>query len=228
VHERRLRRRPACGDGVVETGCGETCDAGAANGTNHCCSATCTIVDGDGDQLCDAVDPCTGGVAYDPEKTQMKIGRQTTPPGDDTLSWKGELVLPVPFSPPLDPSVRGVRLVFAHGATTAFDLTIPGGAVAGSPAVGWRNLNGVRWLYADKNPTPAGGISKITIQSRPTPAGLLKFRVKGKRASLPPVPGNPPLTAILVLDSPTAMTGQCGEAVLPCVFNGSGSSRRCR
>jgi hypothetical protein len=76
--------------------------------------------------------------------------------------------------------------------------------------------------------TPFGGISKITIQSRPTPAGLLKFGVKGKRASLPPEPGNPPLTTILVLDSPAATTGQCGEAVLTCTFNGSGSSRRCR
>jgi hypothetical protein len=56
---------------------------------------------------------------------------------------------------------------------------------------------------------------------------LLKFRVKGKRASLPPVPGNPALTAILVLDSPAATTGQCGEAVLPCTFNGSATSRRC-
>jgi hypothetical protein len=220
---------PACGDGVVQGACGETCDAGAANGANGCCSAACGIVDGDGDALCDAVDPCTGGVAYVAAKTQVKIGRQTTPPGDDTLAWKGELVLPFPFDPPLDPATRGVRLVFAHGPSTAFDVTIAGGPVAGSPSVGWRALGaGTRWIYVDKNPTPGGGISKVTIQHRPSSPGLLKFRMKGKRAALPPVPGNPPLTAILVLDVPAAATGQCGEAVLPCTFNGSASSRRCR
>jgi hypothetical protein len=54
-----------------------------------------------------------------------------------------------------------------------------------------------------------------------------KFRVKGKKASLPPVIGNPPLATALVLTPPIATTGACGEAVLGCTFNGSGSSRRC-
>jgi hypothetical protein len=217
---------PSCGDGVVQAGCGEVCDAGPANGTNQCCSTSCTLVDGDGDGLCDAVDPCTNGVAF--ITAQVKLGRQTTPPGDDTLAWKGQLALPYPFMPPLDPSVHGVRLVLAHATSTVLDVAIPGGLVAGSPAVGWRNLNGVRWLYVDKNPIPGGGISKILIKHRTSTPGLLDLRVKGKRGSLPPVPGNPPLAAILVLDPPVATTGQCAESTLACVFNGSASSRRCQ
>jgi cysteine-rich repeat protein len=216
----------ACGDGVVQTGCGEACDDGTGNGVDGCCSTACTLVDGDGDGLCDAVDPCTGGVPL--TDTLVKIGRQTTPPGDDTVAWKGRLTLPVPFSPPLDPSTRGVRIVFAYDTSAALDVTIPGGALAGSPPVGWRNLAGVRWLYVDKSAAPAGGITKVQIKQRPSLPGLLEFRVKGKRASIPPVPGNPPLAAILVLDPPTASTGQCGESVLACTFNGSASSRRCQ
>ena len=177
---------PSCGDGVVQAGCGEVCDAGVANGSNQCCSTSCTLVDGDGDGLCDAVDPCTNGVAF--ITAQVKLGRQTTPPGDDTLAWKGQLALPFPFTPPLDPSVHGVRLVLAHATSTVLDVAIPGGLVAGSPAVGWRNLNGVRWLYVDKNPIPGGGISKILIKHRTSTPGLLDLRVKGKRGSLPPVP----------------------------------------
>jgi hypothetical protein len=217
---------PSCGDGVVQAGCGEVCDAGPANGSNQCCSTSCTLVDGDGDGLCDAVDPCTNGAAF--ITTQVKLGRQTTPPGDDTLAWKAQLTLPVPFTPPLDPSVHGVRLVLAHSTSTVLDVSIPGGLVAGSPAIGWRNLNGVRWLYVDKNPIPGGGISKVLIKHRTSTPGLLDLRVKGKRGSLPPVPGNPPLAAILVLDPPVATTGQCGEATRPCTFNGSASSRRCQ
>jgi hypothetical protein len=86
----------------------------------------------------------------------------------------------------------------------------------------------VRWLYVDKNAIPGGGISKILIKHRSSTPGLLDVRVKGKRGSWPPVPGNPPLAAILVLDPPVATTGQCAESTLPCVFNGSASSRRCQ
>jgi hypothetical protein len=124
--------------------------------------------------------------------------------------------------------VHGVRLVLAHATATILDVTIPGGLVAGSPAVGWRNVNGVRWLYVDKHPIPFGGISKVLVKHRTSTPGLLDIRVKGKRGSLAPVPGNPPLAAVFVLDSPLATTGQCAEATLACVFNGSASSRRCQ
>jgi cysteine-rich repeat protein len=217
---------PACGDGLVEAGCGETCDDGAGNGSDHCCSATCTIVDADQDGLCDAIDPCTGGVPI--TATLLKIGRQTTPPGDDTIAWKGELTLPFPFAPALDPTTRGVRLVFAHGASTALDVTIPGGLLAGSPAIGWKAAGTTRWLYLDRRPFPGGGIAKILLQEVPSVPGHLKFRVRGKRASLPPALNDPPIAVALVLDPPAAMSGQCGEAVLPCTFSGSGASRRCQ
>ena len=213
-----------CGDGVVQSGC-EACDDGGANGSNQCCSSSCTLVDGDGDQLCDAIDPCTSGAAITP--TYVKIGRQATPPGDDTLSWKGELVL-APSTPSIDPSATGVRLLLAHASSTELDLVVPGGPLGGSPAVGWRSISGVKWLYGDKRPSPPGGITKIAIQRVPSLPGRLKFKVKGKQAALPPVAGNPPLAVALVLAPPAATAGQCGEAVVSCAFNSSGSSRRCQ
>jgi hypothetical protein len=218
---------PACGDGVVQSGCGETCDNGPANGTDQCCSATCTLVDSDGDQLCDAIDPCTGGVPF--TSTLVKIGRQATPPGDDSLSWRGELVLPFPFTPPLDPVTNGIRIVLANGTTTILDATIPGGPVAGSPPVGWKvSGSGAKWTYTNRSTTPADGITKVTIQHVASTPGRIKFRVKGKNASLASGVNNPPLGAVIVFDPPVATTGQCGEGVIACTVSGSGSTRRCR
>jgi len=216
----------SCGDGIVQTACGEACDHGAANGADQCCSASCGLVDADGDGLCNAIDPCTSGAPL--ERSLVKIGRQTTPPGDDTLAWKGELTLPFPFAPALDPITHGVRLVLAHATATVLDAIVPGGLVAGTPSVGWKASGTTRWIYVDKNLQPAAGISKIVLQQVPSVPGHLKYRVKGKKASLPPAVGNPPLVAVLVLDSPVATTGQCGEASLACTFNGSATSRRCQ
>jgi cysteine-rich repeat protein len=218
---------PSCGDGVVQSGCGETCDDGPANGTDQCCSATCALVDADGDQLCDAIDPCTGGVAF--TSTKVTIGRQTTPPGDDSLNWRGELILPFPFSPALDPATNGIRILLANGTTTILDATIPGGLTTGSPPVGWKVAgNGAKWTYSNHSTTPANGITKAVVQRVASTPGRLKFSVKGKNASLPPGVGNPPLGAVLVLDPPVAVTGQCGEGVIPCTSSGSGNTRRCR
>jgi len=130
--------------------------------------------------------------------------------------------------PGFDPLATGVRLVFAHGGTADLDVTVPGGAYAGSPVVGWRATAGIKWSYVDKRIQPASGIAKITIQRVASTPGRVKFRVKGKKAALPPVPGNPPMRVALVLAPPAATAGQCGEGVLACTFNGSGSSRKCQ
>jgi hypothetical protein len=159
----------------------------------------------------------------------VKIGRQTTPPGDDTLSWRGELILPVPFTPDLDPSTNGVRLVLTQETSTLLDALIPAGPYAGSPPAGWRVArSGTRWTYANRSATPANGITKVTVRNVLRIPGLLKIRVKGKHAALPPGTLNPPIGAVVVLDPPVATTGQCGEAVLACTFNASATTRRCR
>jgi cysteine-rich repeat protein len=56
-----------CGDAIVQEVATETCDAGAANGTDQCCSATCQIVDEDGDGTCDRDDACPNDATNDPD-----------------------------------------------------------------------------------------------------------------------------------------------------------------
>jgi len=46
---------PVCGNGVVEAG--EECDHALSNGPT-CCTTACTLVDPDGDDVCDLVDNC--------------------------------------------------------------------------------------------------------------------------------------------------------------------------
>jgi len=59
--------------------------------------------------------------------------------------------------------------------------------------------------------------------------------VIGKHGSYAMSPADMPLKGTMIIDSPLATTGQCGEALFPgpapaphCVFNPSGSTLRCR
>src|SRR5206468_2418741 len=65
--------------------------------------------DADGDGVGDACDPCTNGVAVTTAK--VTVAKLATPGGDDRLRFRGRLDLPFPFSPPLDPTMKGVRIL---------------------------------------------------------------------------------------------------------------------
>lgn len=54
----------SCGNGQLDPE--EFCDNGIANGTDGCCSTVCTLIDGDGDGVCDSADDCPG--VYDPSQ----------------------------------------------------------------------------------------------------------------------------------------------------------------
>jgi cysteine-rich repeat protein len=54
-----------CGDGAIQDVLGEACDDGPGNGTDGCCSATCRLVDTDGDGICDRDDRCPKDPAND-------------------------------------------------------------------------------------------------------------------------------------------------------------------
>ena len=84
--------------------------------------------DRDGDGLCDADDPCTGAATVDQPK--LAITKLATPPGDDKLAFKGQMTLPFPFSPALDPGSRGARVLLEGTAGALLDVTIPHALVA--------------------------------------------------------------------------------------------------
>ncbi len=67
--------------------------------------------------------------------------------------------------------------------------------------------------------------------ARKTRSFIVVVNVKGKRGAYPVDPAGLPLSALLVLDPPTAETGQCGAATFSSVPSGCTSDAhavRCR
>src|SRR5213079_2995001 len=53
---------------------------------------------------------------------KLTIAGLSTPPGDDRLKLRGEMTLPFPFSPALDPATSGVRILITDAsAATVLD-----------------------------------------------------------------------------------------------------------
>jgi parallel beta-helix repeat protein len=154
----------------------------------------------------------TGGQV---SKASLIVKRLDTPPGDDLLTFRGALVVPYPFVPPLDPVAGGIAVVVEDAAgARVLDVTVPGGAYDRVTKVGWQAARSrTRWKYVDKSAAAPGGITRVTVKdrSRKQP-GLLKVQVTGKRGAYPVDTARLPLTGLLILDPPTAATGQCGLA----------------
>jgi parallel beta-helix repeat protein len=166
---------------------------------------------------------CTTGSAV--ESPRLVVKHLHTPAGDDTLAFRGELVLPYPFVPALDPSTVGVGIVVADASgARVVDVWIPGRPFDPIARVGWKtSRSGTTWTWDDRSADPPAGIAKVSVKdlSRKQP-GRVRFKVRGKRGTYPVDPAQLPLTAIFSLDPPTAETGQCGPASFPA------PTRRCR
>src|SRR5207249_3048980 len=249
-----VRRAAAGGCDVAEfcTGTGATCppdNTGDLDGDGVCdaqdnCPATSNAdqSDRDGNGVGDACEPCTNVAGVFMTNARVVIGRLNTPPGDDKLLFQGEMVIPFPYSPPLDPVANGVRvLVNDASGTKVVDATIPGGAFDAATGVGWTaDGTGTAWRYKNTGATvpPIGGIKRIQLRDISNAVGNripghLKFVVMGRSGSYQMDRSAMPIQATLVLDPPTAASGECGEAVFPglpqasCSFNSMGSTLRC-
>ncbi len=169
--------------------------------------------DRNGDTICDADATCVGGATLTGVK--LKVGRLTTPPGDDTFSLKAEATLP--SSPAIDPVTTGLQ-VRIGGAIAAM---IPGGAYDRTTRVGWTpNGAGTQWKY--KNATcPVAGIVAAKVRRIPA-TGLVRFSVSGKGGAYLLGPGNAPVS--LLLDP----AGECGNATVDCTASATGATLSCR
>src|SRR6185369_17615793 len=79
--------------------------------------------DSDGDGVGDVCDPCTNMAPVVIGRALLKIRTGLTPPGDDRLDFKGELL--VAASPAIDPMSKGLRvLVHDAAGTTMLDATL--------------------------------------------------------------------------------------------------------
>ena len=123
------------------------------------------------------------------------------------------MTVPHPFTPALDPAAVGLGIVISDvDGGRVLDLLVPGGAFDPVTKIGWKASPGT-WKYSNRSDGAPAGITAITIKdlSKRTP-GLLRFSVKGRRGSYPVDPAKLPLTGLVILDPPTAETGQCGQA----------------
>ena len=91
------------------------------------------------------------------------------------------------------------------------------GAFDPATRVGWKYFPRCRaWRYLNRSAAPPAGITAVTIKdlSRKSP-GDVRFAVRGRRGAYPVDATRLPLAGLLVLDPPTAETGQCGQATFP-------------
>lgn len=156
---------------------------------------------------------CESGAAI--TKASVVVRKLATPPGDDSLTLRGDVVLPHPFTPALDPVATGVQIVLADASgARPLDVLVPPGAYSPATRSGWKvSPDGRRWRYLNRNATAPGAITAVTVQdlSKQTP-GLVRFTVKGSRGTYAIDSTQLPLQALFVADPPTAETGQCGVA----------------
>lgn len=169
---------------------------------------------------------CTSPVTM--TESRVRIARLDTPPGDDSLNFTGRMVITQPFNPTFDPATYGVGIVITDQlGNSVLNTTVPGGGYDPNTKIGWRVSSAdTRWRYINKSSTPANGITSVVIKDLSSrQPGLIDFRIKGRRGNYT-VAAPTTLTGSVVLDPPTAETGQCGLATRACVNDARSTSCR--
>lgn len=167
-------------------------------------------------------------------RTRIAVRRLATPPGDEGLLFKGQVTAPFPLAPPLDPLAVGIGVRIADAAgVPVLDVHVPGGAYDATTGAGWRAVPARRsWIYRNDGMAPPGGIAAIVVKDRSSHVpGLVRFKITGRRGTFPVEPSALPLEAIVILDPPTAETGQCGRATFatpPARCTATANTVRCR
>jgi 6-phosphogluconolactonase (cycloisomerase 2 family) len=220
---------PAC---PPDTGPRDVDSDAIPDGLDNCpATADSTQDDSDGDGKGDACDPCSNVVPVFARKASVSVGKLGGPNGDEGLKFKGEIA--VPPSPLIDPLENGIRIMLEDSAgVSILDGVIPGGFDP-STGAGWKvNTSRTRWQY--KNRSGLQGIVKVKLTQRSSTPGTILFVVTAKNGHYAVSPTHIPVRGTVVIDSPVAMTGQCGEAVFPgapgprCTLNARGTTLACR
>jgi len=185
-----------------------------------------SCADGDGDGICDVDDPCTNIAGIEASNLRLRIRKILWDQGRQRI--RVAAVVDVPTSPAIDPVAKGLRIVVRDETGDKIDLVIPPGSVDDVTGRGWSvSGSGTAWTYRDRAGA-VGGIMKALVRRRGTTSGEIKVIVFGQNG-LYPLPLSPPVTASIVIDAPTATTGQCGEGTFGfCFFRNQGAKLVCR
>ena len=184
---------------------------------------TAICADANDDGVCDA--DVAGPAAVD--KPKLKLTRQLTPPGDDTLSMKGTMTIPT--SPTLDPVANGATVMVddADGRVIV-DVVVPGGAYDPVTRTGWK-ARGTPPSWTYKNPLGLLGITSIKLTRTAAAPSLVRFTVKGKNGDFSSIDATLPVRGVVVLGP----SGQGGlmtftGPVRACTPLGGGSTLNCK
>lgn len=188
-------------------------------------AVTAVCADADGDGVCDG--DCAGPAPV--SRAKLKIGRQLTSPGDDTLSFTGRMTIPT--APALDPVTNGAK-VLVDDATgrVIVDVVVPGGAYDPTTRTGWQVTgNGTTFTY--KNPTGLLGLTKVRAKTSVATPGLVVFTVKGKHGFYDTTGATLPVHGVLAFGA----ASQGGLATFPgpspspsCAMVAGGNTLNCK
>jgi hypothetical protein len=184
---------------------------------------TAICADANGDALCDADVVGPASVV----KPKIKLTRQLTPPGDDGLTFKGEMTIPT--SPALDPIGNGATVIVDDATgRVVVDVVVPGGAYDPVAGVGWTARGAIpSWTY--KNRAGLLGITSVKLKRTPAAPNRIKFTVKGKSGDFAAGGATLPVQGAIVLGP----AGQGGLATFTgpaqgCAFTSSGHTLNCK
>lgn len=240
---------------VCRAASADPCDtAESCSGSDGACPDDAGLPDSDEDGACDAIDncpddpnpdqegddsdsqgnvcdPCTNLAGTVVTKPILKVVKLDQVAGAQKAVFKG-ILSAMPGTPAIDPINKGLRFVLEDGTgTPVFDEILPSGLWDPAARIGWRpNGKGSVWTFVDKRKEGAGPVvlaKLITLKA----VGQFKVIVKLQDADLVVAPSDAPLIATLVVDAPTATTGQCAEVLFSsedCGLNGKSTAMICR
>jgi hypothetical protein len=185
--------------------------------------------DGDGDGVCNEVDPCTSGVTV--HNPLLRLRKVTNDEWATRFYFVGTLDLPIDSA--IDPVSDGIRLVVTSttqdappARTETIDVTLPPGSFDSQTRVGWSVGSPGTYLYRD-----AHGMNSHILRAlvKRLDSGEVKVLFFGQNG-LYPLPNHLPggTIAAAVMVEPQAVPGPCGDVTLTeCWYRNQGRKLLC-